>query len=462
MKGLVVCLLLSLIWWSPGANARETITIRFEAEVTEVQEFPGVFDLNERVAIGDRIVGSFSYNPDLPATRNPPRQSWGGSIVAWSYTVAGETLSGRRGGISRQTEFPPSSWWVALENETDATFLQNRYVDRTSIIWPTQTQSSSSSVLPRDLSLSATGEFIISFTSGAVGVLVRARLLRLTSAGSSVDGQGDQTVWQARPVPDQAPDPAQPTMTGAQTAALWFDNALETATLSITGAGSEVSLPRLHCGIAGASGSKVWEAAELPNGDQVQWRLDRSALLDGVAGCNKPIGTIAGLRKLAEGRALYVAYEIGGATYRGQLWPRGQLERNGTASALATSAQVVDASESTSTHKVVARLRLNEQQGLGLQYFLDDANAPGRLSGATLHCAPPGAVGPIVAELRTSPNAYWTSLPGSGITSIAANSPCGMEISNSASLIEAYLRGLLYFRLRGTGGEVWRGQALVR
>ena len=82
---------------------------------------------------------------------------------------------------------------------------------------------------------------------------------------------------------------------------------------------------------------------------------------EGVAGCNNPIETIAGLRKLAEDRALYVAYEIGGTTYRGQLWPRGQLERNGTASALATSAQVVDASEPTSSHKVVARLRLLQE-----------------------------------------------------------------------------------------------------
>ena len=460
MKGLVVCLLLTQIWWAPGATARETITVRFEAEVTDVEEWSGVFDLNDRITIGEKIVGSFSYNPDLPTTRNPPTQSWGGSVVAWSYTIAGETLTGHQGGISRLTYVSPHLWSITMDNETDTTFLENRFVDRTIVSWPTQ--SNFSSVLPRNFSLSAPGEFILSFTSGAVGVLVKARLLSLSNAGSSVDGQGSQTVWQARPVPEQAPDPSQPPMVGAPAVALWFDNALETATLSITTPNSEAPLPRILCGIAGSNGSTIWEAPERPAGYRFQWQLDRSALLDAAAECDNPLRTIAALRKLAEDRALYVEYEIGGILYRGQLWPRVLMERSGTASALATAAQVVDSSERASSHKVVARLRLSEQGGVGLQYFIDDSNATGRLSEATLHCGPPGAVGPIVAELRTSPNASWTSLAGTGISATSSDGPCGMEINNSASLIEAYLRGLLYFRLRGTGGEIWRGQALVR
>jgi hypothetical protein len=251
-------------------------------------------------------------------------------------------------------------------------------------------------------------------------------------------------------------------MVGAPAVALWFDNALETATLSITTPNSEAPLPRILCGIAGSNGATIWEAPERPAGYRFQWQLDRSALLDAAAECDNPLRTIAALRKLAEDRALYVEYEIGGILYRGQLWPRVLMERSGTASALATAAQVVDSSERASSHKVVARLRLSEQGGVGLQYFIDDSNATGRLSEATLHCGPPGAVGPIVAELRTSPNASWTSLAGTGISATSSDGPCGMEINNSASLIEAYLRGLLYFRLRGTGGEIWRGQALVR
>jgi hypothetical protein len=133
MKGFVVCLLLALLCWAPDATSRETITIRFEAEVTGITEWTGVFDLSERVAIGDQVNGSFSYNPDLPETRQPPSQAWGGSIVGWSVTIADETLSGRRGSISRNTEFPPDRWSVRVGPETDATFLGNRYVDGVAI-----------------------------------------------------------------------------------------------------------------------------------------------------------------------------------------------------------------------------------------------------------------------------------------------------------------------------------------
>jgi hypothetical protein len=243
---------------------------------------------------------------------------------------------------------------------------------------------------------------------------------------------------------------------------LWFDSAQEVATLSITDPNSEIARPRLHCGIAGVSGPVVWQASEFPDGRRKHWQLDRSALIRTTGECDQPISTIAGLRRAAEDRILYVEYEINGVPHRGQLWARALMaDQSRTVSALATKAQVVDPNERANVNKIVARMRLSDQGGLKVHYFLDAANAPEPLSAATLHCGPPGAVGPIVAELRLTPNATWNLLAPRRLSSVASDDACGLEINNTASLVEAYLRGLLYFRIEGGGGEIWRGQVQV-
>ncbi len=217
----------------------------------------------------------------------------------------------------------------------------------------------------------------------------------------------------------------------------------------------------LRCGIAGAVGPIVWQinAASLGEADTLIHHGDIliaaeafhnrdiiAATADGP--CGARINNVASLEAAARERRLYVEIESEGVALRGQLWPKGLPPE---LPALMSDQQVVGAG-APKWVRATAVLSLAE-----------NGSAPGSLAElryrvatnyprepVTLYCGRAGENGEIVAYL----NPEGGSLTSADLVPTQAAGPCGMPVTNIASLLEASLRGNLYAETE------WRGLML--
>jgi len=244
-------------------------------------------------------------------------------------------------------------------------------------------------------------------------------------------------------------------------AAFWVNPFGDVATLQFAEQGSAgVNRVTLRCAPAGATGPALW-TADLSGGLSgrrfLLFARDLAALSPS-AGCPTVINNIASLEAAAERRLLYIELERSGTPLRGQLWPRSfGLQAIGFGSmTMASDQQVVMASPQPArwlrtpiTLWFSELTRTLADVGYSLPYRH-------RFRNVSLHCAPPGEDGAVVAQLLASEGVLTLA----DIVPVDAASPCGMAINNHASLLEALARGNLYavVELADPAGVQLRGQ----
>jgi hypothetical protein len=434
--------------------SQESITFRYEGEVTSVA---GQFAANG-INIGDRITGTYAYDPNVPARYPPPPPifSWDNALLRWTISVGSETASGTAGTPFADLEIYPAIWAIILDS-SGSSRLSGDELQRVVLEWDRQVGFGPNWTLPRTPGFRFPGKIFVSASNSGL----EATLTRVTYQGADSEFPASPAVWRAKPTPEQVPASASVHRGSKLNASLWFDDGQKIATLSLTDRYSEASPPRLYCALAGQQGELIWQAVSIPPGAEKRWKISREDLLL-ATGCDSNINTIAGLRGTAAKRLVYVEFERGGVTHRGQLWPKDLMaDRVHVASAVATESQVVVSDVNRGSSRINARIRLNERDEVlsGIEYFIDGSNAPETLTSAALHCAPAGVEGPVIADLQAaSRSTRWIRLTTTRLQPTGESNACGLEINTVASVVEAYLQGNLYFRLEASDGQVWRGQ----
>ena len=278
----------------------------------------------------------------------------------------------------------------------------------------------------------------------------------------------EPTTWHSKPIPEQVPGSVE-TLTGHKlNVALWFNDTIDQATLTLDDFWSRTSGARILCGAAGQEGALLWQAgAAAPGRPGKHWEIHSEDLLSNNAleVCGVTVNNVAGLRTAANRRLLYVEYERSGQTHRGQLWPRELMsERVWTPMAIATPDQVAGAPPTPApdkSEKNRVHFRISEYAGSldRIGYFVQD---DGKEVTAALYCAPPGHSGERLAELNSGRGRDWQWLEQTDIRPVGQTSSCGMAINSVASLVEALLRGHLYTLIERPDGSRLRGQIPVR
>ncbi len=446
-----VCVATALLVLATGSLARETITFRFEGEVTGIDGQLA----SASVMIGDQISGTYTFDPNV-TTFGPPIQRWTDAVLDWSVRIGPATLNAAGGFIYRDVEDFPSYWQVSLTPPPGILLLDDE-IREIILSWDLNARISPDNTPPAAPGFRTPGTLILR----TIDARIYATLTRVAFNGADTDFPASPAVWRAKPTPEQVPGGIGSHDGGKLNASLWFDDAQGAATLGLTDRFSEASLPRLYCGQAGREGDLLWQADGRPSGAEKRWAITRDSLQPAPENCGVAISTIASLRGAAEQRLIYVEYERNGATHRGQLWPKTLMADSiHVASTIASEGQVVGSEADHGNSRLTAKLRFNEQTRVldSIDYNLGGTRASDPLQSAALHCAPAGVEGPAVAELRTDRNGRWLKLTTAGITPVGGSEACGMEINTVASLVEAFLQGHLYFRLEDTVGRVWRGQ----
>ena len=220
----------------------------------------------------------------------------------------------------------------------------------------------------------------------------------------------------------------------------------------------------LRCGIAGTVGPVVWQITAASLGEINTLIHEGDTLIaaepfynrDIIAAepdgpCGARINNVASLEAAAHERRLYVETESEGVVIRGQLWPKTLLPE---VPALMSDQQVVGsgALQWVRAAAVLSPAENGNSPGslaeLPYRFAIDDPRGP-----VTLHCARAGENGEVVGYL----NPEGGVLTSADLVPTQNSGPCGMTITNIASLLEASLRGNVY-SVTESRGLLLRGQ----
>ncbi len=204
----------------------------------------------------------------------------------------------------------------------------------------------------------------------------------------------------------------------------------------------------IRCAIAGTDGPVVWRA---PLGSALANPFHNGEIIaaDPAGPCGVRINNLASLAAAAQERRLYVELHTEGVLIRGQLWPT----MDPKPIAWLSDQQVVGAGSTpprwerswialSFTEDDTANL-LSETRppSGGLYSFQQYTPFPGQFQSLTLYCGRAGENGEILMALAPEGLADWDK--GALFPTHPAG-PCGMAVTNTASLLEAVLRGNVY------------------
>ncbi len=273
------------------------------------------------------------------------------------------------------------------------------------------------------------------------------------------------SVWTGKPIPEQLPHSPHTFPVGVSkiVTALWFNDSIDEATLTVDDRFNQTSSPRLHCAAAGLEGPQVWQDSgtftQTPRGKQ--WRFGRDELLDNgsLELCGLAINTIASLRAAAQQRLIYLEYDRDGARHRAQLWAKELLPLE--VEVFPSLDQTVDPQiPDSSKNKTRVLFKATETRSTlnEIHYMFADRLIYSQVERLELFCAAAGQAGVPIAELTARSSESYTALRQSDLRPASADGPCGVEVNNIASLVEAWLQGRLYVHVQKTSGKVLRGQ----
>ena len=454
---------------APVAVAK-LVTIEFEGPVT-AGFYADPASVTESFLTGKVTYESNTQGSDIrgPFDRGD-RNFFPGAVVSLSFSSPEFSRSYSGSGIQLFNDYQPCTGRSQGrciqygEPERDRLhFIENATEDHAEFI-----------IIGKDQSLLSSGDLPVAFSFQDVSRVdffwdstigfVGSNDIRLTSVSVSAQGAAP-SVWSGKPIPEQVPGSmsAFPLGVGKINTALWFNDSIDRATVTIDDRYEQISNPRLHCAPAGQEGPLIWQEAgtftQTANGKE--WRFGRGDILEsGVQeGCGVVINTVASLHAAAQQRHLYLEYYRDGVRHRAQLWPSDQVPIEVTT--FASHEQVIEQQlTGQGPVKSQARFRATETAAVlnQIEYLFNDSYGGfSQIERAELYCAPAGQAGVRVADLP-SRSANYQPLRRADLVPASSDGPCGVEINTIASLVEAWLQGRLYILVARTDGLLLRGQ----
>lgn len=217
----------------------------------------------------------------------------------------------------------------------------------------------------------------------------------------------------------------------------------------------------LHCAPAGETGPAIIQLFDEPDGRFIgssrgfvggfQITNEHIMATSAAGPCGMAISNVASLSAASAERRLYVVVEMldfHPGRLRAQLFQSAAInlrdlrELNDLIYVKSSSQQIVGATVDLEDPKNQLLTSLYFYRGLDrIWYDTGVLPQPSSILGLYLHCAPPGQIGPPIAILQVGAGGM---LHNANVMPTDATGPCGMRISNIASVYEAMLRGNVY------------------